>query len=1071
MEKGQGKTQIQRLIEKYEEVVRNAKTREYSEADVGTKFVLPILEALGWDIQNIDEVKEQKRTLSGAVDYSLRLNKKDVLLVEIKDFDVKDGLDGHYVIRGKKETFPEQATRYGWHLKVEWVVLTNFKELRLYNSYIKKPADGLRIEMKYNDYLRKFDELWQLSKERVRSGSLAILEARKERKNIDEEILDDLLIIRQSLTNNIRKNNLKLDAEQIKECVQKIMDRLLVVRVSEDRGILGFESLHKDLEAWKNRGLSTPFMRNLKGLFRDFDEIYNTKLFEEHFCEDLKIDNEILEDVVYTLYKYNFDLISSDVLGAIYEDYIGRVLRERGKNVEIVESLDARKKFGIYYTPSYVVDYIVSNTFGTLLARCKKPEDISKIKILDPACGSGSFLIKAFDIVKDWYDNYHKQNSGALFKQEVNYAKQILTQNLFGVDVDPQATEIASVNLMLKAIQRDEKLPEILYQNIKVGNSLISGSEDELKPYFGDAWKEKRPFNWHQEFNQIFANGGFDVIIGNPPYEVLIKSQTYSGLLQYLKEGHRNNYILKGEQPRQGYWSAEYNPNLFALFIERALELLKNGGILGFIIQKSLFTNVYFKNIRRLILERCLVKEIIDFRYGVFDEAVVDTVIIILEKEVDRTKRDSNKVKVHLNITNIEDITDPSKVVIFDQSFFNNPETDFRFQIHLEPKTLHIINKLNQLKGRIGQHVFINRGVGLVNPADRHKASLFQSHRTSNSDKPVFVGKDIGRYVTRRSQNWARIDNTTIVGGTRDPNVHEASEKIILPRIRNLKYKQRILASFDDKKIWVLDNYNILRMRDKKINPKFILALLNSKLLNFYFRNVFIDVNIKGQFIEQLPIPEIDLSSKEQKSFYNSIISSANRMLQLHSQLLDLNTDLVDYLKEPIIDYTTIRPIYNSLNAKDKKPADLETKGKIVDIKVRENDSWLIFSADCVKDDGSAIRDYEVVRMRISNIALRKFILGYLNKSKGRFLRGVLLSQILDRRIPVFHNDQKMNMDSINRQMAPYIDALEKYETLLSEIRTEEVTIDACVYKLYDITEKEKIIIESDSIQPETFEE
>lgn len=544
MERDNAVSLIRKLVEKYEELVSNGKTHEYSEADVGTKFILPLLEALGWNTKNIDEVKEQKRTLSGAVDYSLRFNQKDVLLVEIKDFDVKDGLDGHYVIRGKKETFPEQATRYGWHLKVEWVILTNFKELRLYNSYTKNPSDGLRIKMKYGDYLTKFDELWQLAKERVSEGSLAILEARKERKNIDEEILDDLLAIRQSLTNNIHKNNPKLNPEQIKECVQKIMDRLLVVRVSEDRGILGFESLYKDLDAWKNRGLSTPFMRNLKGLFRDFDEVYNTKLFETHFCEDLRIDNKTLEDVVYTLYKYNFDLISSDVLGAIYEDYIGHLLESTKKGIEITESKQIRKKGGIYYTPTYVVDYVVRQTLGRYLEQFENPEQVSQIKVLDASCGSGSFLIKAFDVIKEWYEMYNEKHIQSTlesqFKKVTNTERKILDENIFGVDLDAQAAEIASVNLMLKGIRKNEKLPQILGENIKIGNSLITPSE-ELEEYFNGKVANEKPFDWGDEFRDITKNGGFDVILGNPPHGAELTKEER----KYFEEKYETNKKLQ----------------------------------------------------------------------------------------------------------------------------------------------------------------------------------------------------------------------------------------------------------------------------------------------------------------------------------------------------------------------------------------------------------------------------------------------------------------------------------------------------------------------------------------------
>jgi len=357
------------------EQVRDGKVHIFTEADVGSKFILPFLEALGWDVKNIDEVREQRRTLTGPVDYSLNVNKLPKLVVEIKRFD--ENLDGARIIRGREESYPEQAIRYAWHLKVDWVVLSNFKETRLYYSHVRKPKDGLIFQLKHNEYIPSFKKLWIISKFRCRK----------------------------CLVDSIRKNNPRLSTEEIKESVQKILDRILVIRVAEDRGIIGSDSLWKELDSWKTRGLPTPFMRSLKSLFRDFDDVYNSKLFESHFCEDLKIDNTALESVILTLYRYNFDLISADVLGAIYEDYIGHILKEGKKGVDIVKAYEKRKKAGIYYTPPHVVNYIVRTVLSGL--ERKTPEQVSELKIIDPACGSGSFLIKAFDVLKEYYDQYN----------------------------------------------------------------------------------------------------------------------------------------------------------------------------------------------------------------------------------------------------------------------------------------------------------------------------------------------------------------------------------------------------------------------------------------------------------------------------------------------------------------------------------------------------------------------------------------------------------------------------------------------------------------------------------------
>jgi type I restriction-modification system DNA methylase subunit len=328
--------------------------------------------------------------------------------LELKKFS--EQLDGYREVNGQRETFPEQAIRYAWHLKVEWVILTNFKEVRLYNSYYRKPADGLRLRLQFSQFINELDRLWILSRPEVEAGELDKIETKAERKDVDKAVLDDLLEIRRLISDKISASNNSLSLASVRENVQKIIDRLIVIRVAEDRGLIGFGSLRIEHESWERRGLQTPFMRSLKTIFRDFDEIYNTKLFAPHACEDLVIDNSTLKKVIDTLYQYNFDFLGADVLGAIYEDYLGHVLQETTSGgVQIIESGDTRKKEGIYYTPTHLVEYIVKRTIGEMLDKCNSPDDVAKIKVLDPACGSGSFLIKAFDVFKQWYENYNSK--------------------------------------------------------------------------------------------------------------------------------------------------------------------------------------------------------------------------------------------------------------------------------------------------------------------------------------------------------------------------------------------------------------------------------------------------------------------------------------------------------------------------------------------------------------------------------------------------------------------------------------------------------------------------------------
>ena len=220
MSKAEAARKIQGLVEKYNNLLRNGKTEVFSEADVGSKFILPFLEALGWDTKNIDEVREQKRTLVGPVDYSLNVNGTPKIGVEIKRFS--ESLDSKRTVRGREESYPEQAIRYAWHLKVDWVILSNFAETRLYYSHVIKPERGLIFRLRYDKYLANLEKIWILSKDSVVSGILDTYEKRRERRVIDQEVLGDLFNCRKILVESINKNNPELSKEEIREIVQKI---------------------------------------------------------------------------------------------------------------------------------------------------------------------------------------------------------------------------------------------------------------------------------------------------------------------------------------------------------------------------------------------------------------------------------------------------------------------------------------------------------------------------------------------------------------------------------------------------------------------------------------------------------------------------------------------------------------------------------------------------------------------------------------------------------------------------------------------------------------------------------
>ncbi|HEX7032893.1 MAG TPA: hypothetical protein VF172_07830 [Nitrososphaera sp.] len=242
-------------------------------------------------------------------------------------------------------------------------------------------------------------------------------------------------------------------------------------------------------------------------------------------------------------------------------------------------------------------------------------------------------------------------------------------------------------------------------------------------------------------------------------------------------------------------------------------------------------------------------------------------------------------------------------------------------------------------------------------------------------------------------------------------------------------------------------------------------------MINFYFRNKFIDVNIKGTFVEKIPIPDIPLEKEEIRRRYQEVIDCANKILELKRKALDCDLDFSHYLNEPVAGTTSIRPIYDNLSPKDKKALDLASIGRIRNLEVVERDEWIIFSVDWVDNEGNMTEDYEVVRMRITEAPLREFLFGYIRLNQGKFVKGNLLSQILERRIPYFYDDKEKNTSAIKRQMNPYINERDKFNKLCQKIQEAELVIDNAVYDFYSITKEEQQLIEEDSIQPIEIED
>src|SRR3989344_6265292 len=580
--------------------------KKLSEADVEDKLVNELfVNILGWDKKDYEKrAKVRRGDKGGSADYAFKINDRIVFFLEVKKVTIP--LD--------KEA-DEQVISYSLSKKIPFAVSTNFEQLKIFCVEESEERKVIfRAFSNPDDYLTKFDDLLLLSKDSFEQGLLlkeAVKEERlKKRVSIDKVLLEDFWRVRTLIANDIEKNKSgKYNINEKDEIVQRILDRLIFNRRCED---IGINPENQTLQEIKHVAESRAYSQ-LKALFTKYDSVYNSGLFtpnKDNDCDIITIDGSIIQKLINYLYeshdkkyKYNFEWIDADVLGQVYEQYLGKILAQtKSGKAKLKEGQAHRKEQGIYYTPTYVVDYIVKNTLGELLKDRKI--DARKIKVLDPACGSGSFLIKAFDYMQKHLSNDKEAVQSKLdfqTKDAPTYSikTDILKNNIFGVDLDNKAVEITKLNLLLKAAERFRKLSSELDNHIGWGNSLIDD----------DAFEH--PFKWTGDFQE----GTFDVVVGNPPYfnlEMLSDEET-----EFLKK----------------YECHAGKSDILYYFYNKGIHLLKEGGILGFITSRYFIEATHARNLRKYILNNCNILRIIDLsKLEVFKYVGIHTVIIILEK-------------------------------------------------------------------------------------------------------------------------------------------------------------------------------------------------------------------------------------------------------------------------------------------------------------------------------------------------------------------------------------------------------------------------------------------------------
>ena len=852
---------IEERVKKFKALSKRER-EAYNEADTRKDFILPLFRALEWNIDDMREVAAEEKISRGFVDFSFRINGVRRFVLETKRIgeDLND------------PRWAQQSIDYAYHKGVTWAVLSDFEGLKIFNAEAREqnPFQAQFKEFGVDDYLPRLEELWWLSRPAIQEGVLDREAERVFKKRIKtpitESLFDNLKEWRAKLYKLLREYNRgKLyDAKQIDDAVQRILDRLIFIRTAEDREVES-EKLIALVRELKDRHRANELIPALNRRFRELDRVYNSQLFAPHYSEDLDIgEPSTLAEIINGLYgssanftSYNFALIDADVLGRVYEQYLGYVLSE---HEELEAKKAKRKSQGIYYTPTFVVKYIVQQTLGRYLEE-RGYNAARTVRVLDPACGSGSFLIEAFDVLDQFLARESGQAHGAADTRDYARHLQILTSNLYGVDKDEQAVEVAQLNLLLKALSVPSKLPKL--ENVRQGDSLISGTSKELEEYFGAGWKERNAFNWDEQFRAVMADGGFDVIVGNPPYGMLQPHNTDKPTLDYINTK---------------YAVARFKIDMFHLFMERCLALLRDGGFLGLIVPNTFITNVYTQQLRDLITSECKIIEIVVSSEKLFAEAEVNNAIVIFQKETNADNRASNRVSVTLNA---DEALLAGQVSASECHTLRQKDLTFlgsgSWNIKLSDESVVQLNRIREKSELLRDIAKINRGL-ITGNRDKY----FAKKPKSKKWLPIITGTDVSRYFIQEAQEFVYFEKPAGAGGSWDPQVHRTSKIVI----RQIGYFP--IASYDTHPYCVTGNIFTVRPTGA-YKPQFVLGILNSKFTQWLWQLLYGDFKaifpeLKGIYLEQFPIRRINFDDAAEKQQHDAIVARVEQMLQLQKE-------------------------------------------------------------------------------------------------------------------------------------------------------------------------------------------
>jgi len=913
--------------------INKLKEEEYQDGFLRDIFV----DVLGY-ILNPDENHNLSREFknqadSKKADGAILKDEKAVAVIELKSTKTKDFTKVTEQAFGYKNNQPD----------CKYVIISNFRKLRFYVDYANEYEEFDLFNLQKDD----FDLLYLLLHKDSIFADLP-LKLKQETKFHEEDISDklykDYSLFKNKLFDNLTKNNVEQDKLTLFKKSQKLLDRFLFILFAEDSGLLPPNSISRIIDTYKQlKELDAykPIYEIYKQYFgymnigrkgkTTADDIpaYNGGLFyPDEILDKLKIDDEILIDDLLHLSEYDFNTdVDVNILGHIFEHSLGEIeeITAEIEGTDTEKTKSKRKKDGVFYTPKYITQYIVENTIGKL---CKEKREELKIdeiefdgtyktkegklsakgknlfkilenyknwlkslKIIDPACGSGAFLNQALNFLIEEHktiDDIIAELTGEALRL-FDTDKVILENNLYGVDINEESVEIAKLSLWLRTAQKGRKLSN-LNANIKCGNSLIDDPE-----IAGD-----KAFDWNKEFPEIMQNGGFDCVIGNPPY---VRSRGS------MSNSEKEYFVKK-------YKTLSYQPDLYKLFIEKSLNILKEYGQLSFITPSVFLSNDYDKPLRKFILDENYLRKVSTSDEDIFSDASVKTVVFVIEKTIDNNRTINFNKITKGNFIKTKDL--PKDVFI---------NQDYVINENINLNALSILKKMD-ITQRLNTFCEVKNGIKV------RKELLFNT-KHNNDYKPFLLGKNINicsidddtLFIHYIPENEKKYTNQAF----RSKTIFE-QEKLIVRQILG----KRIITTFDNNHYYTDQTTYVINKKTDNINLKYLLSIFNSKLLYYYFKNTFSDNKVNFPKVKRSQILEFPIKIIDEQDLF---IEKSNNLLDFYKNLQEKKTKFLNRVKDNF-EIEKISKKLDSFYEQDFKTFVAELKKQKIQLSLIQQDEW-----------------------------------------------------------------------------------------------------------------------------------